>query len=133
MTLGNANWHVSPINNVRMDKSVKMDYALKGVLIIRIVLDKMFASKADVSILAPLVKLVVPTVNVRLETKPSTVAVLKDLLVFQLPFKDVSGFPIPVLEKIVQRVTDVSMDSACGNVNFMLIVLEENNVLMACA
>ena len=81
MTLGNANWHVSPINNVRMDKSVKMDYALKGVLIIRIVLDKMFASKADVSILAPLVKLVVPTVNVRLETKLSIAVVQTDLQV----------------------------------------------------
>ena len=64
-----------------MDKSVKMDYALKVVLIIRIVLDKMFASKADVSILAPLVKLVVPTVNVRLETKLSIAVVQTDLQV----------------------------------------------------
>ena len=64
-----------------MDKSVKMDYALRVVLIIRIVLDKMFASKADVSILAPLVKLVVPTVNVRLETKLSIAVVQTDLQV----------------------------------------------------
>ena len=64
-----------------MDKSVKMDYALKVVQIIRIVLDKMFASKADVSILAPLVKLVVPTVNVRLETKLSIAVVQTDLQV----------------------------------------------------
>ena len=64
-----------------MDKSVKMDYVLRVVLIIRIVLDKMFASKADVSILAPLVKLVVPTVNVRLETKLSIAVVQTDLQV----------------------------------------------------
>ena len=133
VTWANVRYLVSPINSVQMGKLAKMDFVPKDVPITGIVLDKMFAFKENVLIHVPYERHVDPTANVRLETKPSIVAVLKDLLVFQLPFKDVSGFPIPVLEKIVQRVTDVSMDSACGNVNFMLIVLEENNVLMACA
>ena len=133
VTWVNVRYLVSPINSVQMGKLAKMDFVPKDVPITGIVLDKMFAFKENVLIHALYERPVDPTANVRLETKPSIVAVLKDLLVFQLPFKDASGFPIPVLEKIVQRVTDVSMDSACGNVNFMLIVLEENNVLMACA
>jgi hypothetical protein len=133
VTWANVRYLVSPISSVQMGKLAKMDFVPKDALITGIVLDKMFVFKENVLIHVPYERPVDPTVNVRLETKPSIVAVLKDLLACQLPFKDVSGFPIPVLEKIVQRVTNVSTDSACGNVNFTLIVLEENNVWMACA
>jgi hypothetical protein len=54
-----------------------------------------------------LVKLAVPTVNVRLETKLSIAVVQTDLQVYQLQYKDVFVFPNLVLEKIAQKDINV--------------------------
>lgn len=72
------------------------------------------------------------TVNAKLETKLNIVLVHLVLLVFQLPFKDVSGFLINVPAKLVPMVTNVCPVIACLVAVSMGTVPRENNVSMAC-
>lgn len=131
--LVNVNSLVSPINNVLMVRLARVDFALMDVLTTMIALDSTCVFNQDVLILVLLAKLVVPTADVRPRTKLSIVLVHLVLLVCQLPFKDVSGFPTNAPVKLVPMATNVSQATACLVAASMVTAPRVNNVSMECA
>ena len=82
---------------------------------------------------AQLVKLVDPTLNVRLKIRLNTVPVPLVLLECPLQSKAVFESLIPAPAQNVLKDTNVSRDSVCWDVALMEIVPKENSVSMECA